>query len=101
MHEKFYVYNRPYCASNKREVIMENEIVDLNVLSLNLYNIFQVLFTIYIPTINAAFVPKVHRSFCKSRTVGFFLRLEKACASVAFFLVFCRIDVGMFQRNWG
>ena len=31
-----------------REVIMENEIVDLNVLFLNLNNIFQVLFTIYI-----------------------------------------------------
>ena len=34
-----------------REVIMENEIADLNVLFLNLNNIFQVLFTIYIPTI--------------------------------------------------
>ena len=78
-----------------REVIMENEIVDLNVLFLNLNNIFQVLFTIYIPTINAAFVPKVHRSFCTCRTVGFFLRLEKAYASMAFFLRFCRIDVGM------
>ena len=74
---------------------MENEIVDLNVLFLNLNNIFQVLFTIYIPTINAAFVPKVHRSFCTCRTVGFFLRLEKAYASVVFFLRFCRIDVGM------
>ena len=41
-----------------REVIMENEIVDLNVLFLNLNTIFQVLFTIYIPTINA--VPSVH-----------------------------------------
>ena len=51
-----------------REVIMENEIVDLNVLFLNLNSVFQVLFTIYIPTINAAFVPKVHRSFCTCRT---------------------------------
>ena len=82
-----------------REVIMENEIVDLNVLFLNLNTIFQVLFTIYIPTINAAFVLKVHRSFCTCRTVGFFLRLEKAQASVVFFLGFCRIDFGMFQRN--
>ena len=82
-----------------REVIMENEIVDLNVLFLNLNTIFQVLFTIYIPTINAVFVPKVQRSFCTCRTVGFLLRLEKACASVAFFLGFCMFDIGMFQWN--
>ena len=44
------------------DLIERNEIVDLNVLFLNLNTIFQVLFTIYIPTINAAFVPKVHRS---------------------------------------
>ena len=80
-----------------REVIMENEIVDLNVLFLNLNTIFQVLFTIYIPSINAAFFS--HRSFCTCRTVGFFLRLEKAYASVVFFLGFYRIDVGMFQWN--
>ena len=41
---------------------MENEIVDLNVLFRNLNNIFQVLFTIYIPTINAAFDESVHRT---------------------------------------
>ena len=42
-----------------REVIMENEIVDLlNVLFLNLNNIFQVLFTIYVPTLTPRFFPK-------------------------------------------
>ena len=61
MHEKFYVYNRPYWQVITREVIMENGIVDLNVLFLNLNNIFQVLFTIYIPTINTAFDESVHR----------------------------------------
>ena len=97
MNEKLYVYITGLIAPVIiREVIMENEIVDLNVLFLNLNTIFQVLVTIYIPTINAAFVPKVHRSFCTCRTVGFFLRLEKAFASVVFFLGFCRIDVGMF-----
>ena len=57
MHEKFYVYSTTGLTAQvvTREVIMENEIVDLNVLFLNLNNIFQVLFTIYIPTINAAF----------------------------------------------
>ena len=55
-----------------REVIMENEIVDLNVL-FNLNTIFQVLFTINARTINAAFIPKVHCSFCTCHTVGFFL----------------------------
>jgi hypothetical protein len=33
---------------------MENEIINLNLLCLNLNNIFQILFSIYIPTINAA-----------------------------------------------
>ena len=80
-----------------REVIMENEIVDLNVLFLNLNTIFQVLFTIYIPTINAAFVPKVHRSFCTCRTVGFFLRLEKAYASVVFFSDFAGLMLVCFS----
>ena len=42
----------------RREVIMENEIVDLNVLFLNLNNIS---LTIYIPTINAAFEESMHR----------------------------------------
>lgn len=45
----------------RREVIMENKIDYLNVLFLNLNNIFQVLLTIYIPTINAAFDESMHR----------------------------------------
>jgi hypothetical protein len=40
---------------------MENEIVNLNVLFLNLNNMFQVLLTIYIPTINAAFDESMHQ----------------------------------------
>ena len=42
-------------------MIIENEIVNLNVVFLNLNNIFQIsLFTIYIPTINAAFDESIH-----------------------------------------
>ena len=64
MHEKFNVYSITGLIAQviTREVIMENKIVDLNVLFLNLNNIFQVLFTIYIPTINAAFDESVHRT---------------------------------------
>ena len=64
MHEKIYVYSITGLVAQviTREVIMENEIVDLNVFFLNLNNIFQVLFTIYIPTINAAFDKSVHRT---------------------------------------
>ena len=39
---------------------MENKIVNLNVAFVNLNNIFQILFTIYIPAINAAFDESIH-----------------------------------------
>ena len=58
-----YVTELLHCLNchNNHKVTMENEIVDLNILFVNLNNIFQVLFTIYIPTINAAFEEAVHQ----------------------------------------
>ncbi len=41
---------------------MENEIINLNLLCLNLNNIFQILFCIYIPVINAAMTESMART---------------------------------------
>ena len=41
---------------------MENEIINLNLLCLNLNNIFQILFSIYIPTINAALTESIAKT---------------------------------------